>query len=158
MLAFLAAFPRARHAFVGSTQKTLAQLDEAVRERFGALNVHFYAPPMRDVTPQGVIEDLDFVAPGTDVIWVGLGTPKQQQWAEIARLHRPAALIVNVGAAFDFVAGTKRVAPRWMARLGLEWLYRLGSEPSRLWRRYIVGNPRFVAGVIRQTVGSKLAA
>ena len=80
---------------------------------------------------------------GADVVWVGMGTPKQD-----LLVHRMAAIgdqtFVAIGAAFDFIAGTKSQAPRWMMRLGIEWLYRLVTEPRRLWKRYLVYNAKFV--------------
>ncbi len=82
-------------------------------------------------------------ASGAHVLWVGLGAPQQERWmAEHAAQIN--AIMVGVGAAFDFLSGAKPQAPRWMMRLGLEWLYRLGTEPRRLWRRYLVHNPRFL--------------
>jgi N-acetylglucosaminyldiphosphoundecaprenol N-acetyl-beta-D-mannosaminyltransferase len=87
------------------------------------------------------------------VVWVGLGSPKQDLW--MAR-HRPRLrppLLVGVGAAFDFLTGRKRQAPLWVQRSGLEWLFRLGTEPRRLWKRYAVYNPKFVAKVALQLAG-----
>jgi N-acetylglucosaminyldiphosphoundecaprenol N-acetyl-beta-D-mannosaminyltransferase len=83
-----------------------------------------------------------------DVVWIGLGVPKQDLAGEALRELGAAPAIVCVGAAFDFVSGVKRRAPAWMQRIGLEWLHRLLSEPRRLWRRYLLGNPAFVAGVL----------
>jgi N-acetylglucosaminyldiphosphoundecaprenol N-acetyl-beta-D-mannosaminyltransferase len=87
-------------------------------------------------------------AAGAQAIWVGLGAPKQDIMAARLRELDAAPAIFCVGAAFDFVAGTVTRAPLWMRRSGLEWLHRLLSEPRRLWRRYLIGNPRFVAGVV----------
>jgi N-acetylglucosaminyldiphosphoundecaprenol N-acetyl-beta-D-mannosaminyltransferase len=80
---------------------------------------------------------------GTQILFVGLGCPKQEQWMFEHR-DRVKAVMIGVGAAFDFFAGTKRQAPRWMMRIGLEWLFRLYTEPKRLWRRYLYNNPRFL--------------
>jgi N-acetylglucosaminyldiphosphoundecaprenol N-acetyl-beta-D-mannosaminyltransferase len=87
-----------------------------------------------------------------DVLWVGLGAPKQEIWmSQVAdRLNVP--LMIGVGAAFEFLAGTKSAAPRWMSNLGLEWFFRLVTEPRRLWRRYLLGNPRFVYLLGRETL------
>ena len=71
---------------------------------------------------------------------LGLGTPKQERWMEAHRDRLEAAVLIGVGAAFDFHAGLKRQAPRWMQRSGLEWLFRVANEPRRLWRRYLVNN------------------
>jgi N-acetylglucosaminyldiphosphoundecaprenol N-acetyl-beta-D-mannosaminyltransferase len=78
-----------------------------------------------------------------DIVWVGISTPKQERWmaAHVDRLDAP--VLIGVGAAFDFHAGLKKQAPRWMQRSGLEWLFRLMTEPRRLWQRYLVNNPWF---------------
>ena len=86
---------------------------------------------------------------GADLVWVGLGAPKQDWAAERLRELDSAPAILCVGAAFDFLSGTKRRAPRLIQRLGLEWLHRLASDPRRLWRRYLVGNLEFLTGVLR---------
>ncbi len=88
-------------------------------------------------------------ASGADVIWVGLGSPKQDIWMDVYRPALSAPLLIGVGAAFDFVAGTKQQAPRWMMGAGLEWLFRLVSEPRRLWKRYLVYNTRFVYAMLK---------
>ena len=91
----------------------------------------------------------------TQLLWLGLGTPKQDLAAVALRAVGAAPVILCVGAAFDFLAGTKERAPEWMQRAGLEWLHRLGSEPGRLGRRYLVGNPRFVWGVARELLAGR---
>lgn len=137
-----------RHAFVGGTQSTLQALRASLLEQLPRLMiVGMYSPPIREITPEGVEEDLQSIGADADVLWVGLGTPKQQRWAEHARAYRPARVLATVGAAFDFHAGTKPQAPLWMQRAGLEWTFRLASEPRRLWRRYLLGNARFVWAV-----------
>jgi N-acetylglucosaminyldiphosphoundecaprenol N-acetyl-beta-D-mannosaminyltransferase len=92
-------------------------------------------------------------ASGAELLWIGVGTPNQHYVASRLRELGAAPVILCVGAAFDFVSGTKTRAPEWMQRLGLEWCHRLLSEPRRLAGRYLVGNPRFVAGVAREYVG-----
>jgi N-acetylglucosaminyldiphosphoundecaprenol N-acetyl-beta-D-mannosaminyltransferase len=82
------------------------------------------------------------------LVWLGLGSPKQDRVAERLCELAAAPVLLCVGAAFDFVSGAKRRAPSWMQRAGLEWLYRLVAEPRRLWRRYLVDGPAFVAGVV----------
>ena len=88
-----------------------------------------------------------------DIVWVGLSTPKQEYWmaAHVGRLAAP--VLVGVGAAFDFNTGLKHQAPAWMQRSGLEWLFRLATEPRRLWRRYLVNNPTFLVLVALQALG-----
>ncbi len=95
-------------------------------------------------------------AQGTDLLWVGLGTPKQDVVAERLATLGAAPVVLCVGAAFDFLSGEKRRPPAWMQRAGLEWLGRLTSEPARLWRRYLIGNVQFVAGVARDHIRSEI--
>ena len=113
-----------------------------------------YSPPFRPLTPDDDAEVVDRInAARPDVVWVGLGSPKQDLWMAAHRERLEAPLLVGVGAAFDFYTGRVRQAPRWMMRIGLEWLFRLFQEPRRLWRRYLLGNPRFVFNVILQWTG-----
>jgi N-acetylglucosaminyldiphosphoundecaprenol N-acetyl-beta-D-mannosaminyltransferase len=88
-----------------------------------------------------------------DIVWVGLSTPKQERWMEehLERVNAP--VLIGVGAAFDFHAGVKPQAPRWMQRTGLEWLFRMITEPRRLGRRYLVNNPLFVINLLLQWTG-----
>lgn len=149
-----------RHAFVGGGDAAaLDRLLAHVRDAHDVAPAAAHAPPHRDVTAAGVAEDIAALGlqDAADVLWVGLGTPKQHRWADLARVHRPARVIVTVGAAFDFHAGLVRQAPGWMQRAGLEWLHRLGQDPRRLWRRYLVGNARHVSGVAIDVVRDGLA-
>jgi N-acetylglucosaminyldiphosphoundecaprenol N-acetyl-beta-D-mannosaminyltransferase len=98
-----------------------------------------------------VIRMINDAAP--DFVWVGLSTPRQERWMASSREGLQAPVLLGVGAAFDFHAGLKRQAPRWMQQAGLEWLFRLLSEPRRLWRRYLINNPLFVWGVLLQALG-----
>ncbi len=145
------------HAFVGGTEETLGLLVDALRSRYPKLRVAgAYAPPFREVTRQGVAEDVSRLGAAADVLWVGLGTPKQQLWADLAQTHSPARAMLTVGAAYDFIAGVKPQAPKWMQRNGLEWAFRLTTEPRRLWRRALVDNAVFVWFVGRDLVGSRM--
>jgi N-acetylglucosaminyldiphosphoundecaprenol N-acetyl-beta-D-mannosaminyltransferase len=132
--------------FYGGDQDVLEELTARLRQRFPALKIAYRAsPPFRPVTPEEerrTVEDLE--RSGARILFVGLGTPKQERWMA-AHQHNVHAVMLGVGAAFDFLAGRKRQAPRVVQRLGLEWLYRLVHEPRRLWRRYLSRNPRFVA-------------
>ena len=108
------------------------------------------SPPFRalsDEEDEAVVRSINQAEP--DLVWVGLSTPKQEQWmaAHVDRLDAP--VILGVGAAFDVHAGLATEAPPWIQRSGFEWLYRLGREPRRLWRRYLGNNPRFVASILR---------
>jgi N-acetylglucosaminyldiphosphoundecaprenol N-acetyl-beta-D-mannosaminyltransferase len=110
-----------------------------------------YAPPFRELTPE---EEASVVADirrsGADVVWVGIGVPKQEKWMARMRDRLDAPVLIGVGAAFDFHAGLIPQAPPRLQRLGLEWAYRLLQEPGRLWRRYLRYNPWFVIGFVRQ--------
>ena len=90
-----------------------------------------------------------------DVVWVGIGVPKQEKWMARMRHRLAAPVLLGVGAAFDFHAGVIPQAPARLQRLGLEWAFRLVQEPRRLWRRYLRYNPRFVAGFLRQYVAHR---
>ncbi len=136
------------HSFVGGSQETLDALLAALRVRTPGIRVvGAYAPPFREVTAEAVAEDVQHLPDRSDVLWVGLGSPKQQWWGDFARAHSPATVILTVGAAFDFIGGTKRQAPRWIRQASLEWLFRLMMEPRRLWRRELVDNAVFAWNV-----------
>jgi N-acetylglucosaminyldiphosphoundecaprenol N-acetyl-beta-D-mannosaminyltransferase len=136
----------------GRNQGALVQLALNLRTRYPGLRVvGGYSPPFRPLTD----EESDFVAgeinrSGADVVWVGIGVPKQEKWMAAMRERLQAPVLIGVGAAFDFHAGLVPQAPAWMQAVGLEWAYRLYREPRRLWRRYLRYNPRFVAGFLGQ--------
>jgi N-acetylglucosaminyldiphosphoundecaprenol N-acetyl-beta-D-mannosaminyltransferase len=88
-----------------------------------------------------------------DIVWVGLSTPKQELWMACMRDSLDAPVLIGVGAAFDFLTGRVRQAPRWMQQLGLEWVFRFATEPRRLWRRYLIGNTWFVLSLAAQRLG-----
>lgn len=138
--------------FYGSSDATLAALVDRLAERVpGARVAGTFAPPFRPLTvdeDRSIVERINAARP--DLVWVGLSTPKQERWMAEHRDLLAAPVLLGVGAAFDFVAGVKRQAPRWMQRSGLEWLFRLVSEPRRLWRRYLVGNARFLWRIARR--------
>jgi N-acetylglucosaminyldiphosphoundecaprenol N-acetyl-beta-D-mannosaminyltransferase len=139
--------------FYGGAQDVLDELTATLRQQFPELIVAYSAsPPFRPLTPdeeRRTVEQLD--RSGARILFVGLGTPKQERWMAAHR-DRVHAVMLGVGAAFDFLAGRKRQAPRVVQRLGLEWLYRLVHEPRRLWRRYLYRNPRFVVLFAAQLV------
>lgn len=137
--------------FYGGTVEALRRLVERLQQRFPPLRVVYaYSPPFRALTPteeEAIREEIG--RSGARLLFVGLGCPKQERWMARQRPYLPVVM-VGVGAAFDFLAGLKPQAPRWMQRLGLEWLFRLASEPRRLARRYLYHNPRFVVLALRQ--------
>jgi N-acetylglucosaminyldiphosphoundecaprenol N-acetyl-beta-D-mannosaminyltransferase len=136
----------------GQNEGALVQLTLELRRRFpGVRIVGGYAPPFRPLTAEEedrVVEDVR--RSRADVVWVGIGQPKQEKWMARMRDRLDAPVLVGVGAAFDFHAGLLPQAPDWMQRAGLEWLFRLAHEPRRLFRRYARYNPLFVAAFLRQ--------
>lgn len=135
-----------RHFFYGGHEGVPERLARRLEKRYpGLAVVGTYSPPFRAMTEEEeaqVVRRLNEAKP--DIVWVGLGTPKQERWMATHVSQLTASVLIGVGAAFDFHAGLKRQAPRWMQHSGLEWLFRLASEPRRLWRRYLVNNPLFV--------------
>lgn len=144
----------------GGSEETLRLLRVRLLAEFPGLHIAgHYSPPYRPLTPEedeAVVERIN--ASGAGTVWVSLGCPKQEQWmaAHRGRIH---AVMIGVGAAFDYHAGTLQRAPMWMQQNGLEWLYRLCKEPRRLWRRYVYTNTLFMLAVAEQMVfGTKPAA
>lgn len=136
---------------------------ETLRERLAALHpglsvVGTMSPPFRELTPEEddeVVASINAAAP--DLLWIGLSTPKQERWMATHRARLDVPVIVGVGAAFDFLAGLKRQAPPWMGRAGLEWFFRLCTEPGRLWRRYLHIVPAFAFLAGRTVLQASLA-
>ncbi|MHD0300477.1 WecB/TagA/CpsF family glycosyltransferase [Rhodococcus qingshengii] len=140
------------HFFLGTTPETLTKLEAAVSEKFPGVRISGrFAPPFGPINEDFYREGTARIAAtDTQLIWVALGTPKQDfVAAELARrVGRPCAA---VGAAFDFAAGSAREAPQWMQNSGTEWLYRLATEPRRLWRRYLFGNIQFLRSALTES-------
>jgi N-acetylglucosaminyldiphosphoundecaprenol N-acetyl-beta-D-mannosaminyltransferase len=140
--------------FYGGSPIALERLQRVVAKRFPTLQIKYaFSPPFRPLTHE---EDEAVVAAindsGARILFIGLNSPKQDYWMEAHR-GRVRAVMLGVGAAFDFLAGTKSQAPRWMMKIGLEWFYRLMTEPRRLWKRYLKHNPRFVVLFTMQLLG-----
>ncbi len=136
--------------FYGSTEATLALLEQRLRAAFPDLRVTMESPPFRTLTAEEDAAAVDKInTSGAGIVFVGLGCPKQERWMAEHR-GKINAVMVGVGAAFDFHAGTVQRAPAWMRDNGLEWLHRLASEPGRLWKRYLVTNTLFIVGAARQ--------
>ncbi len=145
------------HYFYGGNEGVAELLREKLTARFPGLQVvGTFTPPFRDLNAAELAAlQADITAKKPDVVWVGLSTPKQEKFMAT---HGPAldtGLLIGVGAAFDFLSGRVPQAPRWMQRSGLEWLFRLGTEPRRLWRRYLLHNPMFVLRTLAQRTGLK---
>jgi N-acetylglucosaminyldiphosphoundecaprenol N-acetyl-beta-D-mannosaminyltransferase len=141
-----------RHFYYGGPPGVAEKLKAAMEAAHPGLVVAgTLSPPFRELTPEedaAIVARINAARP--DIVWVGLSTPKQETWMARHRGHIDAPVMVGVGAAFDFLAGTKRQAPRWMQRNGLEWLFRLATEPRRLWRRYIYIVPGFALLTARE--------
>jgi N-acetylglucosaminyldiphosphoundecaprenol N-acetyl-beta-D-mannosaminyltransferase len=143
-----------RHYLLGGSDETLKLLRERISSDWpGSVVVGAESPPFRPATsPELAERDSRILESGATLVWVGLGTPKQDH--EVRRLADSIPVTaLAVGAAFDFLAGTVQQAPFWMQRSGLEWAYRFSREPKRLAGRYLWGNPVFVGEVIRQRLG-----
>ncbi len=130
----------------GGREDTLLELESRLTAQFSGLIIAGrYSPPFRALTVEedGHVQTVVRQA-GSDIVFVGISTPKQEQWMYDHRGCFPGATLIGVGAAFDFHAGRTRQAPAWMQRNGLEWFFRLIVEPARLWRRYLLITPRFL--------------
>ena len=145
------------HYLYGSTPETLAELESAIEELApDAKVVGAYSPPFTPATAERDAADAQRIRDsGADIVWVGLGMPKQELWMYRVSALLPNTVLVGVGAAFDFIADE---APEWMMKAGLEWFYRLLKEPRRLWRRYIWNNPAFMFLVTMQLLQYRLGA
>jgi N-acetylglucosaminyldiphosphoundecaprenol N-acetyl-beta-D-mannosaminyltransferase len=146
-----------RHYFYGASPPVLEQLVSRLSHRFPGLIVAGYrSPPFRELSEEEDAADIAAInETRPDYVWVGLGMPRQEKWmaAHVGRIR--ATALIGIGAAFDFHAGTKPRAPACMRRSGLEWLFRLASEPRRLARRYLIDNTIFIACAVQQLAGWK---
>lgn len=144
-----------RHYFYGGAEGVPELLKQKLQEKFPGIQVvGTYSPPFRAVTAEEdaqIVQMINDTQP--DIVWIGLSTPKQEKWmsGHVGRISAP--VMIGVGAAFDFHAGLKSQAPRFIQRSGFEWLYRLVTEPRRLWKRYLVNNPLFILGILGQKLG-----
>lgn len=144
-----------RHFFYGGKPGVASRMAAHLKELYPRIQVAgCIAPPFRALTPD---EDdnivLEMAAARPNIIWIGLSTPKQELWMRDHVGRVPGATLIGVGAAFDFYAGDVRRAPKWMQRMGIEWLHRLHSEPRRLWRRYLILAPLFVVKLVAEKLG-----
>jgi N-acetylglucosaminyldiphosphoundecaprenol N-acetyl-beta-D-mannosaminyltransferase len=133
---------RYRHFFYGGAAGVAENLAICLQERFHIVVAGAYSPPFRELAVEensALIDRVNEAAP--DVLWVGLGAPKQERWMHEHRVRLGVPVLLGVGAAFDINSGRLRQAPQWMRENGLEWLFRLAIEPRRLWKRYLVKVP-----------------
>jgi N-acetylglucosaminyldiphosphoundecaprenol N-acetyl-beta-D-mannosaminyltransferase len=144
-----------RHFYYGGGEGVADLLASRMRQRFPGLQIAgTHTPPFRQLTDdedEAIVKQINEAGP--DVVWVGLSTPKQERWMAQHVVRLDAPVLVGVGAAFDFHAGLKRQAPRGMQRSGLEWMFRLATEPRRLAGRYFKNNPRFILRAAAQQMG-----
>jgi N-acetylglucosaminyldiphosphoundecaprenol N-acetyl-beta-D-mannosaminyltransferase len=132
-----------RHFFFGGTPGVAEKLAQALHEKHGIVIAGTYTPPFRALTVGEEAELTSLVEEASpDVFWVGMSCPKQEKWMFEHRHKLRVPVMLGVGAAFDMISGNAPRAPEWMRGNGLEWLFRLGSEPRRLWRRYLITIPQ----------------
>lgn len=131
--------------FYGSTEAVLSTMVGTLQDRYPDLQVAYqHSPPFRALTDDEAAQEIEQINDsGAQILFVGLGCPKQERWMA-SRRGEVNAVMIGVGAAFDYVGGTKAQAPKRLQSMGLEWLFRLVTEPKRLWKRYLYHNPRFV--------------
>jgi len=142
--------------FYGGKQSVIDAILERAKRDFPDLNVAYaFSPPFRPLTEEEdaeITREINEKKP--DILFMGLGCPKQENWMS-AHKEKLTAVMLGVGASFDFFAGNVRESPEWLGSLGLEWLFRLTQEPRRLWRRYLILNPRFMRLAAMQLLKSK---
>jgi N-acetylglucosaminyldiphosphoundecaprenol N-acetyl-beta-D-mannosaminyltransferase len=144
-----------RHFYYGGGKGVADLLADRMRLRFPRLQVAgSYSPPFRPLTEveeKEIVERIDGAR--ADIVWIGLSTPKQERWMERFHGRLKAPVMIGVGAAFDFHSGLKMQAPLWMQQNGLEWAFRMATEPRRLAGRYLRNNPRFILKIAEQMLG-----
>lgn len=135
----------------GFDEEVLDSVKTALKRMFPHINiVYSFSPPFRKLSNSEDVEIISNISSsGVDVLFVGIGCPKQEYWMAEHK-NKLNCVMLGVGAAFDFISGNKKHAPRWMQKVGLEWLFRLLSEPKRLWKRYLKQNPRFIYYFLQQ--------
>jgi N-acetylglucosaminyldiphosphoundecaprenol N-acetyl-beta-D-mannosaminyltransferase len=143
--------------FYGGTEETLAIISEYVKTHYsGILVAESYSPPFRALTPDEEIEVINRInVSGAKLVFVSLGCPKQEYWMASMK-GRIKATMIGVGAAFPVLIGVRKMAPQWMRKSGLEWLYRLFQEPKRLFKRYLITNSIFLYLLIKEKMRAQL--
>lgn len=145
------------HFLYGATEETLAKLIGNIRKLYPKVKIAgSFAPPFRPLTQEEdakIVDLINLCAP--DVLWAGIGCPKQELWMFAHRDKLNVPVMAGVGAAFDFISGVKRQAPRWIRESGFEWLFRFFCEPKRLWRRYLINNLKFVFYIVIEFISPK---
>lgn len=138
--------------FLGSTNETLIKIRERAKKKYPNVQVETYSPPYKSEFSEEdnrmMLSKINNFKP--DVLFVGMTAPKQEKWAYNNYNYLDVGHIGCIGAVFDFYAGTIKRAPKWMINLGLEWLYRLIKEPKRMWKRYLLGNIKFIIAILKE--------
>lgn len=142
--------------FYGGKQEVIDAITAKARREMPNLRISYaFSPPFRPLTPQEDAQITDEIAASnTDLLFMGLGCPKQENWMA-EHTEKLRSVMLGVGASFDFYAGNVKESPEWLGKLGLEWLFRLTQEPKRLWRRYLILNPRFIWQAAKQLIRRK---
>lgn len=147
-----------RHYFLGGSPETNEKLCQNLQNKFPGMNIAGrQSPPFRALTENEeskMIAEINSCHP--DILWVAFGAPRQDIWMAEHIKNLDVPVLIGVGAAFDFLSGFKKQAPRWVQRSGFEWLYRLFHEPKRLWQRYLLNYPKFIFLVLMQMLGWKI--
>lgn len=138
----------ARVFLLGGSNETVRKTVEAIGRRFPGLSICGYSHGFFDLS-NGVDIQRKINSVKPDIVFVGMGMPRQEAWIRKNWKNLDAGLFWSAGALFEFLAGSRRRCPDWMAKSGFEWLFRLAQEPRRLWRRYIVGNPQFLFRILK---------
>jgi N-acetylglucosaminyldiphosphoundecaprenol N-acetyl-beta-D-mannosaminyltransferase len=143
--------------FYGDTDETLAALVSTLKDRFPNLQIAgVHSPPFRPLTEEEDAQETEMINDsGADIVWVGLGLPKQERWMFEHREKLNATVLVGVGAAFKFMSGQVRRAPPWVGDHGFEWLWRFFQEPHRVWRRVMIDGPHFLICVALEALDSR---
>ncbi|MBA2736811.1 MAG: WecB/TagA/CpsF family glycosyltransferase [Pyrinomonadaceae bacterium] len=142
--------------FYGGRQEVIDAITKRAAKEMPKLQIAYaFSPPFRSLTDEEaalIVKEINEKSP--DILFIGLGCPKQENWMW-AHKDKLKAVMLGVGASFDFYAGNVKESPEWMGKLGLEWLFRLTQEPKRLWKRYLILNPRFIWLATLQLLGLK---
>lgn len=140
--------------FLGSNTETLKRINIQAKQQYPNVKIEYYSPPYKDKFTdsdnQQMLTAINNFKP--DVLFIGMTAPKQEKWAYEHYDKLEVGHICSIGAVFDFFAGTIQRAPQWMIKIGLEWLYRLLKEPLRMWRRYILGNTKFIISMLSEKI------
>lgn len=142
--------------FLGSSEHTLQLIQTKSNKEYPNVKIHTFSPPYKEIFSEEdnsqMIEAINNLVP--DVLFMGMTAPKQELWAYEHFTKLNTKHVCCIGAVFDFYAGTVKRAPNWMINLGLEWLYRFLSEPKRLWKRYLIGNFKFIFSILKEKISS----